>query len=296
MDNINESRLYLSNQLKGYLSKHRSNKIASELLDFEGKESGKDLTLIDVSGDNFSYSSTNSIDKDYRGRMTKLNDKEGLKIPIANAFFTNEIDSIVNSKNRSTIRIGRLINSLFPGKFSAAEVEDFVSIVRNKNVDKYEFKIVSGDDIKKYYKSENCAGYNPDQGRYSLIGTLGGSCMMNKEAETSKIFDIYTKNPEVCKMLIMLNKGELVARALLWNVHCEDINKDDSEFDAVFLDRIYYQQPWMVKSMRDYAESNGYITKYYGDFGYDSNTDQKYVLKDGLFYKLNMTVSIKKIF
>jgi hypothetical protein len=231
--------------------------------------------------------------------MTNINNKEGIRVPIDNSFFTNEIDNIINSKkDRGSIRIGRFINSIFPNKFTNAEIEDFVNIVRNKNVDKYEFKIISGDDIKKYYKVENCADYDPKKGRYSVMGTLGNSCMMNKDEVSSNIFDIYTKNPDVCKMLIMLNNGELVARALLWNVHCEVLEgpKVGEEFEGEFLDRIYYQHSWMVKSMRDYAESKGYITKYYGGLSFEANTEQRYTLKDGKFYKLNMRVPIKKIF
>ncbi len=293
MKNINESRLYLAPSLKVYLNKHKSNKIASELLDFEGRESGKDLTLIDVEGDNFSYSSSKIIDKNYNNRMSNRNLLDVDKVPIGNVFFNNEISSIVsNKKDRNVIRIGKLINSLFPNKFTSSEIERFVDIIRAKNSNNYEFKVVSGDEIKEYYNSDNCAEYDYTQ-PYSK-GTLGSSCMMDKSYSNDKIFDIYTKNPDVCKMLVMLNKGELVARALLWKVHCVDRRSGD-EFDGELLDRIYYQYHWMITSMMEYAESKGYLIKYHND-GYTAGSENRQVVKDGVVMSLKMSVPIKKIF
>lgn len=293
MNRLNESRLYLSPSLRTYLKKNISDEIVKELLDFEGKESGKDITLIDVDGDNFSYSSAKVIDKDYKNKMTLLSDEQGEKVDIKKKFFSNEINNILDSKNRSTIRIGKLINSLFPNKFNDSQVEKFVNIIRSKNTNNYEFKIVSGDDIKKYYSSESCADYSEESntGWYS-IGTLGSSCMMDKGEYSPKIFDIYTKNPDTCRMLVMLNKGELVARALLWKVHCFNLETSD-EFDGQYLDRIYFQYPWMVNSMSEYANENGFIMKYYNSG--ISHNDHKAIL-NGKEVFLKMTVNVKKIF
>ena len=287
MNKLNESRFYLSPSLKKYLGKNIANRIAKELLEFEGKETGKDITLIDVDGETFTYSSAKVIDKAYRNNMSNLSNDEGDKVDINKRFFNSEVEKILNSKTRSTIRIGKLVNSLFPNKFSDSEIEKFVNIIRAKNSTEYNFRIVSGEEILNYYDSENCA--DPDNSTYQL-GTLASSCMMDKPRS---IFEIYVKNPETCKMLVMLNnRDELVARALLWKVDCTDMENGE-KFKAEFLDRVYFQKEWMSNSMIDYATENGFIIKYYNSG--ISHNDCKVVLNGEDRY-LRMTVSIRKIF
>ena len=80
------------------------------------------------------------------------------------------------------------------------------------------FKIVSGEDIIKYYKSNS----------YMNIKELTSSCMADKP---DNFFYIYKDN---CKMLILLNEQEnkIYGRAILWEA------KLNSE-DILFMDRVH---------------------------------------------------------
>jgi hypothetical protein len=69
------------------------------------------------------------------------------------------------------------------------------------------FEIVEGDEIAKWYRYENYAENK---------GTLGNSCMRDKR---DSFFEIYTKNPEVCRMLILKEDDKILGRALIWKLN-----------------------------------------------------------------------------
>lgn len=105
-----------------------------------------------------------------------------------------------------------------------------------------EFKVVSGDLIKKYYLADSYS---------SNSGSLGNSCM--KYDNCQKNFDIYLKNPDIVKMLVMLNcDGYLIGRALLWHFG-----------DNKIMDRIYTTNDEQYSfQFKKWANENGYIYKY----------------------------------
>src|SRR5690606_31262812 len=103
----------------------------------------------------------------------------------------------VFTKSRNPLKIGKFVNKVIPGRFKDTDIEAFVNKFKaNLENTEERFELVEGDDIAYWYKSEN---YQKIQGQ------LGSSCMRNKGSE---VFEIYTKNPEVCKMLILIEKGE----------------------------------------------------------------------------------------
>jgi hypothetical protein len=73
------------------------------------------------------------------------------------------------SKSRNDVKIGKLINSLFPGKYTPQEVEEFVSRFKRyaSGENDNKFKIVEGDEIKAPYLYSN----------YAEDTELGNSCM-----------------------------------------------------------------------------------------------------------------------
>jgi len=101
--------------------------------------------------------------------------------------------------------------------------DDLIGDIESTSQSKGDIKIVSGDDIKKWYDTEN---------NEKVKGTeLYKSCMRGKMDK----LDIYSKNPDSIKLLIKLNSdGKLVARALLWK-----LNYSSKGYDW-FLDRVYF--------------------------------------------------------
>ena len=86
---------------------------------------------------------------------------------------------------------------------------------------KVQIRVVQGEEIRKWYHENSYTTEAFEK------GTLGKSCM--RYSECQDYFDIYTENPDVCKMIILTENGKLRARALLWTTD-----------RGLFLDRVYY--------------------------------------------------------
>lgn len=107
--------------------------------------------------------------------------------------------------------------------------------------DFYDFEIVTGYDITKYYSQ----AYYADGG-----GSLNNSCMRYFK-DTSNVFNLYEDN---AKMLIMKDKKSdmIYGRALIWTI----TNKNSGE-KIKFMDRIYVQKEIYELLFTEYAKSNG---------------------------------------
>lgn len=169
------------------------------------------------------------------------------------------------TSGRTEMKIGRYAKRIFTSvakkQIKDSEIETFVNLYKSSYDDRKgiseRFEFVSGEEIKKWYLSSNYQ----DGG-----GTLNNSCMRYRGAQT--YFDIYIKNPEVCKLMILKNDDELlVGRALLWRL------SDGRNY----LDRIYTSVDSDAVLFREYAESKGWsiynkvsdITVSLGDHEYD---------------------------
>jgi hypothetical protein len=150
--------------------------------------------------------------------------------------------------------------------FSDRDIELFVNAFKASKIDTaMEFRLVSGDDIAKYYKSKN---YNSDS------GTLGNSCMSE---ESKKIFKIYTNNPDKVKLLIYTDKDDKVhGRALVWKL-------DESPCDCnYFMDRIYTNRDSDVLKFTKFAKDNKWMYKFNMN-GHVSNA-VKFIYNDKTVY------------
>jgi hypothetical protein len=156
-------------------------------------------------------------------------------------------------KNRQTIRVGRGIKALLVAageKFTDAEIEDFVNKYKSafdrKNDIFRHFDLVTGEDISSFYHYNNYF-YGTQR------GTLGNSCMASVPRS---YFEIYTKNPEVCSLLILrseTNKDKIIGRALVWKL--------TEPKDVIFMDRVYYTEDSQLQLFRDYAKQKGWFAK-----------------------------------
>lgn len=175
-----------------------------------------------------------------------------------------------SKKNRQCSKIGKTIKKFLEPylnikgvKLDDSEVEEFVNdikaIMSNTNL---VFKLVKGDDIKKYYNEKM---YDDKHS-----STLQNSCMRHDSC--SDYFDVYTKNPD-CEMLILFDtlfsREKIVGRALIWN-------KDDQKY----MDRRYTSLDMYDNSMIDYAEENKWNYKTYNTYEDNHNTDFQVYNKD----------------
>lgn len=159
-------------------------------------------------------------------------------------------EEIFSAKGRSETRIGRFVRSLstqLGQKFSDKEIEEFVNAYKASDTSKDNFKLVSGQDIKKYYGEDT----------YSRGGgTLGTSCMRYETCQD--FFDIYVKNPNSCQMLVLFDKDDkILGRALVWKIFSKELNVECSA--EYFMDRIYSIKDSDVLKFRKFATTRGWI-------------------------------------
>lgn len=146
-----------------------------------------------------------------------------------------------SSSKRYLTKPGAFVSKLFNRNISSRDVEEFSNLFNSFAVVKpLNFRVVEGEDIRKYYKYSNYAEER---------GSLGNSCM--KYENCQGLFNIYTENTDHIKMLILLNDSDrIMGRALLWN------------FDNKVMDRIYtISDEEYAAHFKKWADDNGYIYK-----------------------------------
>lgn len=287
---INESMLYYSPKLRNNLNKISNNKVAKELIDKEGNDSGQDVTFLDVD---------NSLD----GYLTFITMKNAEKLlNVKHKHLTSDIDGMNNNflptisdslweldkmdsslspkiwtKSRNQIKIGKLVNKLLPGKFTDKEIEEFVNLLKS-TIDKSneKFELVEGEDIPKWYSYIN---YKERK------GSLGSSCMRNA---SSSYFEIYYNNPEVCKMLILKEDDKILGRALVWKLNSIKGVDGNPEW---FMDRQYTIEDSDVNKFRDYAQKMGWCYKTRNSH----DSFKKVTFNDVIYDRVDMTVQLKPV-
>lgn len=140
--------------------------------------------------------------------------------------------------------IGRLVRKVLLEngiKHTDAEIEEFNTLFKaefEKSTQKIQpIRLIEGEEIKKWYLEDNYI--KPTK------GTLQNSCM--RYSHCQKYFSLYINNPEVCKLLILVDEETelLLARALLWTTN-----------DGLYLDRVYFNDSSQEKILNDWAKEN----------------------------------------
>jgi hypothetical protein len=287
---INETALYFLPEMRKALAvlSNDGNDIAYRLLLKVGVDTLKDITLVELEDDKLSFMSKRAIDSHDPEVMKKLD--KGYEIS------QNLGNSVKGFSNRNQMKIGKFVTSVL-GSIPPKELEEFVNKLKSKKNNKYEITVVEGDEIKKYYKTEALTTDNPNLS-YSEIMR---SCMRDKEKVKPNVFDIYTKNLESCKMVVMLDEnGGLVSRAILWKVNNfqstnEYFGGQSTESSKLslpesfwFMDRVYSVENWMDNLMYDWATKKGYACK-------RGNWGNRNILFNGVSGHCEMEVDVKKI-
>jgi DNA-binding LytR/AlgR family response regulator len=266
LESINESVIYFSPNFRKLLSKIEDNDIAKDLLEVEVTDIKPDVTFIDLDPEKDDYLSFTTmrnaikvIDDGYSHLKEIENEptdtdafsnKES-RISLINQMYSHSRLSDIFKKSRNPLRIGKFVNKVLGNtKYNSTQVEEFVNKLRaSKEQSGERFLIVEGDDIAFWYKSENYA---------EIKGHLGNSCMREKP---SSFFEIYVKNPEVCRMLVLLEDDKLIGRALIWKLSYAKSYGKNIEDGIYFMDRQYTTKDSDVDKFRSYAVENGWAYK-----------------------------------
>jgi hypothetical protein len=289
LESINESYLYFTNNFRDILKKMKKNKISSDILDAERTDVKPDMTFIDLSSKE-GHISFSQIKKGI-SIIKKWADAEGyseddvkhIYRDIDNGYFNLSsswsFKDALLSKSRNDVKIGKLINSMFPSKYTPQEVEEFVSRFKRytSGENDNKFKIVEGDEILAPYLYSN---YADDS------GTLGNSCMRSRSSQS--FFDIYTKNKDVCRLLVLSDVDDLVVgRVLIWKF--SSISSDELKEAEYFMDRIYTIDDSIMNDFKDYATTNGWIRR--TNTGYSDTQTLTY--NDKIYYDVDMEVKLE---
>ena len=167
---VNESMFYYTNAFADILKKVDDNDIAKDLLSVKGTDVKPDMTFIDVD-DKEGFISFSQINKaisginkwvdEYVENNTDVNadaiitSKDKMISSIKDGTWDGNFKGDIYTKSRNTVKLGKLVNSIFPGKYTAKEVEEFVNIYKSKAIDEKKFELVDGDDIMLWYYEDH---------------------------------------------------------------------------------------------------------------------------------------------
>lgn len=161
---------------------------------------------------------------------------------------STDLDECWTNHQRVEIKIGRLIYKLIGDKIKPQEIENFVNdykaIIKAKGISR-SFKIIEGDELKKWYLQDNNS--------IGTGGNISNSCMRYKFCQS--FMDIYSKNPEKIKLLILLDetKEKILGRALLWKLN--------NPRGKIFMDRVYFSNDFILNMFINHAIKNGWLYK-----------------------------------
>ena len=252
---INESIFYYSPDVRRILVKlSKSNAIAKDIISIEAVDIKPDITFIDLDKEGYiSFSTMRNAKKiimDKYPTMDYVDTKPD--VDLADEIWSldkrgSERSTGLFSKSRNPLAIGRFVNKLFPGKYSDKEREEFVNLFKSSLEQSGEkFEVVEGDQIPFWYDYNNYK---------EVSGHLGNSCMKEKPAT---VFEMYSKNPDLCKMVVLLEDGKLIGRALIWKITKYKRNGREMEGPEWFMDRQYTIKESDVAKFRKYADDKGW--------------------------------------
>ena len=200
---------------------------------FELRLKESDISLINIGEQNDTASFTTSTKL---SRHFKTEDEKSLCTFIRPLIYNTEI----YNKDRTSIKIGRLIRKLFGTKFSDSQIENFVnqykSILDSKITN---FELWEGQKIQEGYKSRN----------YTFEGSSSNPLMNSCMNDEHTLIEFYRYVP--VSLLVLLNKdGHIQGRALVWQTD-----------KGLFMDRVYTAFDTDYYKFINWAKNNNVIYK-----------------------------------
>lgn len=263
MDLIEESVIYFSSNFSDAL-RHIDSDISRDLLDIETKDIKPNISFVDMDEDGLiNFINSNSLKK-------SVSDEELNILSDVDLNYSERSElarEILQDVSKDVIKTGRFVNRVLGEKYSDSDIEIFVNSLKAR-AGKKSFEIVSGEEISKWYNNEL---YKKGE------GTLNKSCMRYNSRDD---FEIYDANPEVCRMLILIEDGKLIGRAILWTI----TKCDDRSYEGrIFMDRQYTVEDSDILRFRNYAIDNNWL--------YKSNIK---IMENNSVINLNIAVDIKR--
>ena len=218
------------------------------------KDLRSDFNLIDISDNRgyFTYQNSNKLRNPYDQAAIRDRDLVTQQWRLSSQSGTG-----IWGGKRPEVRMGSLFSKVLKDDgledIDQKSLESLVQILNTKlfqfSDPSLGFRLVSGDDIKKYYHESKMA---------EAKGTLASSCM--RHTRCSIYLDIYTENPDVCRLLILANESDdILGRALIWKA-----TTDDGQ-EVEVMDRIYYISDEVKYKFLQYALSKGWWSKKFQD-------------------------------
>ena len=289
LESINESLLYFSPPFRNMLA-DMDNEISKDLLDNETKDIKPDITFIDFEGSEPGYVTFNTMSNAIKKakESTHKNALDQIDTVVNRSMIdavwkvdkNNDEVGIYHNKSRNSVKLGRLVNRIFPSKYKDKEVEAFVNEFKSRIENEAEhFEIISGDNIATWYNNKP----------FESKGTLGGSCMKNG---SNSFFKIYTQNPDICRLLVLVEKGIMKGRALIWkveSVHKQWGGKNDIPKFEYFLDRQYTSNESDINKFKIYAKEQGWAYKTKNSH----SSPEGITTPDGQEHNVAMTIKVK---
>ena len=136
-----------------------------------------------------------------------------------------------SKENRQVGKPTRIIQKLLKREYKTRDLELFNNYLRAEIQGAFNFEIVSGSDITKYYNVETY---------FREAGTLGNSCMRH-----SRCADYFKVYEDCAKMLITKKNDKITGRALLWEID-----------GKTYMDRIYTCFDYLENNFIEHAEQN----------------------------------------
>jgi len=198
--------------------------------------------------------------------------------------------SEITEKYKSSSKIGRIINKIYPDKYKPTDIELFVNKYKKHFTANFELvDIVKGKDINKWY---DCKNYNTTEVNGS---ELQNSCM--RQSDKNNFMDFYAINDGIEMVVLFADpnkkwselgeKEKIDARAILWTP--DTIDGEENTQGLKFMDRIYYNKQEHKNTLQKYAENQGWFLKHDNDSSingkvYNPKTNEKkkiiFTLKD----------------
>ena len=292
---VNESMIYYTKEFKDALYKLAvKNKIAKDLVDVEYTDVKPDMTFIGMSDKEgyFSFTQIKKAVNSLKKSTEEFAKTHGVGLDTLTKIYTNiengktsqsDVNHLYNDapwnlkdKARSDAKIAKLVNQIFPDKYTNKEVEEFTNQFKKVGDTTSEFALVEGEDIRTWY--------NEDKYEFTT-GELGNSCMRYRRC--ASYLDIYVENPEVCRLLILKSEDgeEIRGRVLIWKI--ADIDIENVEY---YMDRIYAIDDATKLMFQEYADKQGWLKRLTSNYG-DS---RDFKLGDDIHKEVEAKIQLKK--
>jgi hypothetical protein len=267
----NKYKLVLSKKFRSLLKDIKS-PLSDALIGAEEKESPSSISFLDY-----------IEDKEKTDTLTFLPVNRFLR----NADWVSGSSEVWETKQRQEMKVGKIVNTLFPDTFKQTQIEAFVNEFKAQIGKSFSnLRLVEGEEIRYYYLADHYETQNK--------GSINSSCMRGKAAQ--KFFDIYCNNPRSnssispntgwCNLLILMSDTDpkkIKGRALVWF----NLRKPTGK---VYMDRIYTVNDADQKMYIDYAKKQGWLYKRVQGMG-----DASYIDPDGKAVYSSVAVQLKPV-